>query len=302
MLDVRSTVKYSNAATMIMILLAVSIGAQTPPAGQQPQSSSTPNSSPQQSARKPSLERQFFRHLLRDQRAIWTSPLHLSGHEAYWLVPLGLGTAALIGTDHETAEQLGNSATRLSISRNVSRIGEWYMGAGVAGGFYLVGRLTDNEKARETGILSAEAFIDGAVVGQVLKAITQRPRPTSDNGSGEFFARGSSFPSGHSITAWALAAVVANEYHGHRLVQIGAYSLAALVSLSRFTGQNHFLSDVLIGSAIGYGIGRYVYRAHHDPNLDTLSGKLTRLSFSPHIQPRARGRAATYGLSVAYNF
>jgi len=59
---------------------------------------------------------------------------------------------------------------------------------------------------------------------------------------------------------------------------------------------------VLIGSAIGYGIGRYVYRAHHDPNLDTLSDKLTRLSFSPHIQPRDRGRAATYGLSVAYNF
>ena len=139
-------------------------------------------------------------------------------------------------------------------------------------------------------------------IGGALKAITQRPRPNNDNGSAEFFDGGDSFPSGHSITAWALAAVIANEYHHHRLVQIGAYGLAALVSMSRFTGRNHFLSDVLIGSAMGYGIGRYVYRAHHDQNLDTLSGKLTQFSLSPLFQPGYGRRAAIYGLAVVYHF
>lgn len=294
MLDMRAMLRYSKAASIILLLATVNIGAQTP------QPSSAPTS--QQSATKSSLERQFLRNLLRDQRAIWTSPFHLSGHDAYWLVPLGLGTAALIGTDHKTAEQLGDDATRLSISRNISRVGVGYTAAGIAGSFYLVGRLAKNEKARETGILSAEAFIDGVIVSEVLKNITQRPRPINDDGSGEFFTGGTSFPSGHSITAWALAAVVANEYHDHRLVQIGAYSLATLVSMSRFTGRNHFLSDVLIGSVIGYGIGRHVYRAHHDTNLDALSGKLKHLNFSPHFRPGYRGRASEYGISMNYSF
>ncbi|MGA9769984.1 MAG: phosphatase PAP2 family protein [Blastocatellia bacterium] len=300
MLDMRSMLRYSKAAPINLILMAVSIGAQTP-AGT-PQPSSAPTSPPQQSTTKPSLERQFLRNILRDQRAIWTSPFHLSGQDACWLVPLGLGTAALIGTDHRTAKQLGDNVTRLSISRHISRIGVGYTAAGIAGGFYLVGRLTKNEKARETGILSAEAFIDGVIVSQVLKTVTQRPRPIKDDGSGEFFAGGTSFPSGHSITAWALAAVVANEYHDHRLVQIGAYSLAALVSMSRFTGRNHFLSDVLVGSVIGYGIGRHVYRAHHDPNVDALSGKLKQFKFSPHFKPGYRGRASVYGISMNYSF
>ena len=49
------------------------------------------------------LEHQFFKNILRDQKAIWTSPFHLHGSDARWLVPLGAGTAALIATDRRTA-------------------------------------------------------------------------------------------------------------------------------------------------------------------------------------------------------
>ena len=42
---------------------------------------------------------------------------------------------------------------------------------------------------------------------------------------------------------------------------------AAAVSVSRYTGRNHFLSDVLVGSALGYGIGRR-QRQHHPRGLD----------------------------------
>lgn len=111
-------------------------------------------------------------------------------------------------------------------------------------------------------------MIDTALVYSVLKNVSQRPRPTQDGAHAEFFDGGHSFPSGHAASAWALATVVANEYHDRRAVQVGAYGLAAAVSVSRYTGRNHFLSDVLVGSAIGYGVGRYVYKTHHDPVLD----------------------------------
>lgn len=105
---------------------------------------------------------------------------------------------------------------------------------------------------------------------------------------------GASFPSGHATISWALASVIAHEYKDNRSVSFGAYGVAAIVSVSRFTGRNHFLSDVLVGSAIGYGIGRYVYRQHHNPNLDTSWGNppnnnssgLTGPKLFPLITPR----------------
>ena len=48
-----------------------------------------------------------------------------------------------------------------------------------------------------------------------------------------------------------------------RAVQIASYSIASAVSIARFTGGKHYLSDVLVGSALGYRIETFVYSAHH---------------------------------------
>jgi len=293
-------------ALLLFLFILIPTGitrAQTPEANDtQPTQSQSLQPVPASTDREePSLERQFFKNILRDQKAIWTSPFRLHKHDSRWLIPVLAGTTALFLSDDETAENLSNNATWHSVSSNVSSLGIHYTDAGIAGAFYLVGRLTHNERARETGILSGEALVDGILVGQALKLVTQRPRPKEDNGHGRFFRGGSAFPSGHAVNIWAVATVVASEYHKNRLVQIGAYGLASLVSMSRFTGRNHFLSDVFVGSAIGFGIGRYVYRRHHDVALDA-SDKTPRFNFSPHFRPRTLGQASEYGLVVGYNF
>jgi membrane-associated phospholipid phosphatase len=250
---------------------------------------------------EPSLEKQFFKNILRDQKAIWTSPFHLHKDEMKWVIPAGIGIAALIATDRETGEHIGNNVNRLAVSRWVSRMGVEYTTIGMAGSFYLVGRLTHHAKAREAGILGAEAVVDGFIVGEALKAIAGRERPLDNDGKGRFFKGGSSFPSGHSTSAWAFATVIANEYHNRKAVQIGAYTFASLVSLSRFTGHNHFFSDVVAGSAMGYVIGRYVYRKHHDPALES-SDRVKRLDIAPQFLPGHRGRPASYGIAATYTF
>jgi membrane-associated phospholipid phosphatase len=55
---------------------------------------------------------------------------------------------------------------------------------------------------------------------------------------------------------------VAHEYSDHRWVEIAAYGTAAAVSAARVAAQRHYLSDVLVGGALGYAIGRYVYFTH----------------------------------------
>jgi len=272
-------------------------------AGMSSASAQTPTPIPEPSP-SPSLERKFLKNILRDQRAIWTSPLHLEGDDAKLLVPLGLSTAALITTDRRTAGALHNDRLRLNISRDVAYLGSAGGASSIAGAFYLIGRATHNARARETGLLGGEALIDGGIVAFAIKHATQRRRPRAPE-PGDFFEGGLSFPSGHTTAAWSLATVVANEYRDKRLVQISAYGLATAASMARFTGRNHFLSDVLVGSAIGYGIGRYVYRTHHDPSLSNQASQKTPAKQSkllPLIAPQYDRRARYYGVTLHWDF
>jgi membrane-associated phospholipid phosphatase len=268
-------------------------------------------------------ERRFFADILRDQRAIWTSPFRLGRGDAKWLAPLGASTIALIASDQETGE-LSDNTRRVSVSKDISQAGSIYSTGSLAAAFYLIGRATENARARETGRLGGEALIDSALVFTALKNISQRPRPTVDGAHAEFFDGGHSFPSGHAASAWALATVIANEYHDRRAVKLGAYGLAVAVSVSRYTARRHFLSDVLVGSAIGYGIGRYVYKTHHDSALDAsvadtnrgeeaeasgatgayveTSREWARSKLLPLVAPSFSRARREYGLALSWSF
>ncbi|HEV7799084.1 MAG TPA: phosphatase PAP2 family protein [Pyrinomonadaceae bacterium] len=288
----------------LILVFSINAGAQT---------SGTKDHSKTRVTTTPSLEKKFFVNILKDQRAIWTSPFHLHGNDAKWLAPLGLSTIALIATDRRTSGELvehGDNLNRLRISHNLSQLGSTYATAGLAGALYLTGRASHNNRLRETGLLSAEALIDSSILVTALKAASQRQRPPVDHSSGEFFDGGHSFPSGHASSAWSVATVIAQEYGRHRpLLQVAAYGLASAVSLSRYTGRNHFLSDVLLGSAIGYATGRYVYHKHHDAALDAENEKqndnnvnAVRSKLLPQIAPLYYPRAHVYGATLAWNF
>jgi membrane-associated phospholipid phosphatase len=280
-------------------------GPPKPPA-QSPQPITQPTP---QAKTKAALERNLLKNILHDQVAIWTSPLSLRWKDALWLAPFGAGTEFLIKTDRQTAGAVDSSGSLQPVSRGVSHFGSPYWTSGIAATFYLVGRVRNDARARETGLLSVEALLDGMMVIEPIKTITRRSRPLSKGGRGEFLTGGNAFPSGHAMSAWALATVVAYEYgEGRPLVRAGAYSYATLVSLSRFGGRTHFMSDALVGSAIGYGIGRYVFFKHHDRSLDSTdsqSDSKTRSELWPSATPyfrREDRRPSQYGLTLMWNF
>jgi len=270
---------------LLVLTICLSARAQTFPA---------PEPTPAVS-KAPSLEREFFKNILRDQKAIWTAPLHVDRGDAKWMVPAGIGFMALATTDRITGDEMGEAERQVGLSKAISEAGSVYGLGAVAATFYFVGRKNHNYRARETGLLSAEALIDSVIVESALKGITQRARPSAGRERSEFFDGGSSFPSGHSTQAWAVATVIANEYKDRRAVQIAAYGIASAVSVARFTGHKHYLSDVIAGSALGYGIGRYVYESHHrDPALSQ--------SRWPRITPEFNRQARQYGCALTWNF
>jgi membrane-associated phospholipid phosphatase len=277
----------------VVCLTGFAVQAQTP---------AEPSSTPLPSA-TPSLEREFLKNILRDQRTIWTAPFHLHRNDTKWMVPFGIGSMALISTDRISGDEIAEFDRGLEASRIISYGGSTYSAGAISATFYLMGRAKNDARARETGLLSAESLIDSLIVVNGLKEITQRARPLAGRERSEFFDGGNSFPSGHSIQAWSVATIVAEEYGDHPLVKLAAYSAATAVSLSRFTGQKHYLSDVVVGSALGYGIGRYVYRARHRTvSNSSIQKELQRTTRWPTIAPQYSHRAHQYGISLGWNF
>jgi PAP2 superfamily len=247
----------------------------------------------------PSLEKEFFKNIFHDQKAIWMAPLTLDRGDAKWLVPASVGTMALITTDRISGDEIAEFELGKG-SRIISYAGSIYGVAAVEASFYFIGRKKNDDRARETGILAAEASVDTSIVVSALKLTSQRVRPDEGADRSEFLDRGSSFPSGHSAQAWALATVIANEYHDRPWVQITAYSVASAVSIARFTGGKHYLSDVLVGSGIGYGIGKYLYRTHHRRTKSTVDDGGT--SRWPVIRPEFNPGGHEYGIGLTWGF
>jgi len=207
----------------------------------------------------------LLKHMAGDQKAIWTSPFHVRLRDADWLVPLGGLAAALFVTDTDVSRHLSNDPTRINDSRTFSNLGAATL-LGGAGGLYLLGKLRHNEHMRETGLLSGEAVAGSLLATAVIKSAAGRERPFVGNAEGSFRQGGNSFPSDHATAAWAAAGVLAHEYPGP-LTKLFAYGLASAISASRVTGREHFPSDVLVGSILGYLIAQHVYHAHHNPEV-----------------------------------
>jgi len=205
----------------------------------------------------------FLRHLVSDQKQFWSAPAHFQIKDLKWIVPFAGVTTAFIASDSWWSKQV--PAGHVASSKKISDYGTYSLIA-LGGASFLFGQVTHDEHASETGLLAGEAAIDATGVTYAFKELTQRQRPFQGNGNGSFFQGGGSFPSEHSAIAWSIASTWAHEYPGW-LSQIAAYGLASTVTMTRVTAKQHFPSDVIIGSALGWYFGRQVYRSHHDPEL-----------------------------------
>jgi membrane-associated phospholipid phosphatase len=201
-----------------------------------------------------------------DQRHIWTSPVHVNLSDTTWLLPLGGLTAGLFATDRDFSASLSRNPTTIRHYKTLSNAGLAAL-VGAGAGMYVFSFPTHNEHWRETGFLAGEAAVNSLLAVEALKYSLGRERPYQGNGGGSFFHGGTSFPSEHAAAAWSVAGVIAHEYPG-TFSKLLAYGLASTVSFSRIRARQHFPSDVMVGSTLGYLIAQSIYRRRHEPQLN----------------------------------
>jgi membrane-associated phospholipid phosphatase len=135
---------------------------------------------------------------------------------------------------------------------NVSGTG--YTQAGVAVGTYAIGKLTHDDVAIHIGSDLIRGQLLNGIFTESLKIGVNRTRPTGS---------AYSFPSGHTSASFTTAAVL--EAHFGWGVGAAAYAAAGFVGWTRLRDDQHWLSDVAFGSAMGILAGHTVTLGHHVP-------------------------------------
>ena len=95
----------------------------------------------------------------------------------------------------------------------------------------------------------------------------------------EVITGGTSFWSGHTVGAFAVASAIAESYNDKPYVAYISYGIASLTGLSRIHDEKHWPSDVFVGAVVGSQIGKYLVRIHRNSNYN--------LSFVPMVTPQA---------------
>jgi membrane-associated phospholipid phosphatase len=122
----------------------------------------------------------------------------------------------------------------------------------------------DNDKLGDTFWRSVDAMVISGVGAQALKYTFQRERPSQTDNSDRFFQgrHAQSFPSGEVA---AISAAVTPFMVAYGDDHPAVYALALLPvydAVARVKTRGHWQSDVLVGAAIGTGIGIGLWAAH----------------------------------------
>lgn len=241
-----------------------------------------------------------------DFKQQFTAPFHLKGKD--W-AKVG-AFAALTGGAMLADKSVQRYAAKLNdhnafihdVGSYITNFGSSYEVYTLAG-LAAYGFIFKNEKIKTTTYLATQAYLTSYVMFNIVKFASGQQRPSyidpetgknSPKFHGPFYqfrkkADGSkpatesytAFPSGHTTLAFAAATVYAMEYRDRPAVRIIAYSAASLVGITRITENKHWLSNVLVGAALGHLCGRQVvYNYHRYAQLKNRGKQPNTVSFN----------------------
>jgi membrane-associated phospholipid phosphatase len=213
---------------------------------------------------------------------VLVSPVHWKGKDLALFGATAGAVGLFFALDHGIRQWVEKHDTLNSskFSLAVTKMGEGPFLLGLMATMYIGGEAFKNDSLRKTALMSLESFAIGGIIAGGLKFVFGRHRPLAQQGAFDFqfFSNKNhehSFPSGHSIAAFSVASVIAGESDSP-IVGAVSYGLASLVALSRVNNNEHWASDIVFGSLLGYFIGKQVLAL----NRPSTTNKPT-LSFSP---------------------
>jgi len=178
-----------------------------------------------------------------------------------------------------------------------------FVGAAVMG-TYGYGLINKNNKIRTIGLQLAEATFYAGGINFLFKSLIGRTRPLVNDGHKnfdpfKFSFNQTSLPSGHSTLAFAFSTVMADKID-NIFWMVGWYGAASVVGISRVYNDKHWVSDVVLGGAIGYFVGRFVLNNQEDDKELMSETKQNKTSYSLGL--KYFNNQPIYSLNFGYSF
>lgn len=269
--------KMKHPATLF-IIIALSLGLVTPASSM----------GAEQDSLEYKLNKKFLKRFGSDVYEVIKAPAGWEGKD-FWRLTAVLGTGTLLyvfDANIDDWSQEHQTPSSEDVAQLGSALGSGGYLAALMATLYVSGEIFDSRGLRKTALLGLEGWLTSGAIVLGMKAIAGRARPYTDKTPYSFrpFSFRSdhySFPSGHASSAFAVAAVIADQSDSPA-IDILAFSLSTLVTLSRIHERKHWASDVFIGAAIGYFIGKKISGLHKDKDQKNI-----QIGFC--LSPRMKG-------------
>jgi membrane-associated phospholipid phosphatase len=184
------------------------------------------------------------------------------GNAVHWYVPLAVaGGIGLLSTiDQPVADhfRIHRSSGGQNVADAWSRIGSPVVYGPVTVGVIAGGLIAHDPEVTKAGLRLAFSLALAGIANQSLKAVVGRERPFQSTNAFDFdpIHIDASFPSGHTTMAFAMATSLADDVHP-TWAKVGLYGLATGVAVSRVYQQQHWVSDVVGGAALGIASAKF---------------------------------------------
>lgn len=192
-----------------------------------------------------------------------TAPVHWDQRD--WL-ELG-GTVAIIAIAHEYDGNVRSHfapAPPADLQQSSHEWRDWAPAVALVAGTWGFSKLQDNPRLNGAAWDMAEAGTLSAVTAFVLRTATGRKRPYDTQHVDHWLSGGDSFPSIHATAAFAVGTVFAesgsDEYRWVK--RIVGYGVAGATAYMRVHDNDHWLSDVVAGAALGEATARFIVHRH----------------------------------------
>jgi membrane-associated phospholipid phosphatase len=233
------------------------------------------------------LGRDYLKQIGRDLGAVAQSPLKWKGRDlAFFGAAAGAGIV-LFSVDEDIRIAVHNNRTpgTKDAAAFFDHFGDGAVLTALMAGVYTTGLIADKPGWRRTALLGFESYVISSLFTAGIKTMAGRSRPLAEEGHRRFrpfstASRRTSFPSGHTSAAWAVAAAVADGSESP-VVDAICYSTAAMVSLARIYKDKHWASDVFFGAVLGYASAKMICRRNRAGDGTETSAGLSLVAGSP---------------------
>ncbi|MCB9210794.1 MAG: phosphatase PAP2 family protein [Ignavibacteriales bacterium] len=202
---------------------------------------------------------------LKDGGQYFTYPLRMNSCEFLYAGAIAAGTYGLMYNDQTMKDAIGRETIK-TLNGDFWDAPTYYgfvQYANIAAfSTYTVGLFSGEDEIRKVGRMLIQSLSYSGITVMFIRTLFGRERPYSGEGPWAFTGLSfdneiQSFPSGHCTVAFAFSTVLA-EYFDTIYSRVFFYGLGSLTAYARILNNQHWFSDILMGSLIGISGGIFV--------------------------------------------